>query len=268
MVLSLFPIVLPKEQSLPVRQAPFFCQQIYLLCSIQQTNLFLRKKQLHYNPINNESNGLKRAVTYMIIAEFSNKSIGQREGGSPPMAKRIVATLLLLMLVFTTVATAFAKTAVSGTRYVTSTNGKPVNVRQGPGKGNRLAAIGSIAFGEQVSLQYKDKDSSGNIWYQVSYKGKTVGWMMGSFLTTKKPTPHTHSYSTTPSKIVKNQVIGYIEVNVDYCTGHLYPHTHYKLFYGDYYYYSCSCGDTKKTEENLHWGGHQHNKPKNVKKYP
>ena len=184
------------------------------------------------------------------------------------MGKRIVATLLLLMLVFTTVTTAFAKTAVSGTRYVTSTNGKAVNVRQGAGKGYRLAPIGSIAFGEQVTLKYKDKDGSGNVWYQVSYKGKLVGWMMGSYLTTKKPTPHSHSYPTTPTKIEKNQPQGYIEVGVDSCKGHLYPHTHYQIFYADIYSYSCSCGDTKKTTENLHWGGHQHNKPKNLKKYP
>ena len=42
------------------------------------------------------------------------------------MGKRIVAILLLLMLVITAVTTAFAKTAVSGIRYVTSTNGKAV----------------------------------------------------------------------------------------------------------------------------------------------
>ncbi|MBQ6289290.1 MAG: SH3 domain-containing protein [Clostridia bacterium] len=115
------------------------------------------------------------------------------------MAKRIVATLLLLMLVFTTVATAFAKTAVSGTRYVTASNGKPVNVRKGPGKSYALAALGRINVGEQVSLKYKDKDKNGAIWYMISYKGKT-GWMMGSFLSTKKPSTGGQTQPTVPAK--------------------------------------------------------------------
>ena len=115
------------------------------------------------------------------------------------MAKRIVATLLLLMLVFTTVATAFAKTAVSGTRYVTSSNGKPVYVRKGPGKSYARTALSSIAVGEKVTLKYKDKDKSGNVWYYISYKGKT-GWMMGSFLTTKKPSTGGQTQPTVPAK--------------------------------------------------------------------
>jgi len=115
------------------------------------------------------------------------------------MVKRIVAALLLLMLVFTTVTTAFAKTAVSGTRYVTASNGKPVNVRKGPGKSYKLAALGRINVGEQVSLKYKDTDKNGATWYMISYKGKT-GWMMGSFLTTKKPSTGGQTQPTVPAK--------------------------------------------------------------------
>ena len=107
------------------------------------------------------------------------------------MGKRIVATLLLLMLVFTTVSTAFAKTKgtkVSGVRYVTAKNGKKVNVRKEPDLGSRRVAVNDqLEVGTQVTLVEKTQDSKGNTWYKIKVNGKTAGWMMGEFLSTTKP---------------------------------------------------------------------------------
>lgn len=117
------------------------------------------------------------------------------------MGKRIIATLLLLVLVFTSVTTAFAKKEkASGTRYVTSPNYGKVNVRKGPGKEYALTAVASVPFNAQVSLRYVDQDKKGANWYMIDYNGRTAGWIHGSYLTTKK---HTHLYTKIISDITK-----------------------------------------------------------------
>ena len=68
--------------------------------------------------------------------------------------KRLVALALVIVSVFSMASVAFAytETSVSGTRYITSANGLPVNVRKGPGTGYALAAVGSFPVGTQVTL--------------------------------------------------------------------------------------------------------------------
>lgn len=117
------------------------------------------------------------------------------------MGKRIIATLLLLVLVFATVTTAFAKKKpASGTRYVISSNYKPVNVRKKPDKDAPLTAVASVPFNAQVTLRYVDQDKKGDNWYMIDYKGRTAGWMHGSYLKEKK---HTHLYTKIISDITK-----------------------------------------------------------------
>ena len=101
------------------------------------------------------------------------------------MGKRIVATLLLLMLVFTTVSTALAveKVNVSGIRYVVSDNKKPVNIRKGPSTKKEFTAQGQVPYGAKVTLHKKTVTGK---WYYVEYNGK-YGWIQSSYLSTTKP---------------------------------------------------------------------------------
>lgn len=101
--------------------------------------------------------------------------------------KRLVALALVIVSVFSMASVAFAytETSVSGTRYITSSNGKPVNVRKGPGTGYELAAVGTFPVGTQVTLLSKATGTSdGKIWYNVVNSSNKGGWVRGDFLTT------------------------------------------------------------------------------------
>lgn len=100
--------------------------------------------------------------------------------------KRIITIILALAAVcaITTTALAYTETAASGTRYVTSANGNPVNVRTGPGTSYSLAAVGSFATGTQVTLHGKATGTDGKTWYRVTNSSGNGGWIRGDFLTT------------------------------------------------------------------------------------
>lgn len=100
--------------------------------------------------------------------------------------KRFLAIVLALATVFTVTATALAynETTVSGTRYITSSNGGPVNVRTGPGTNYSLAPVGQFAVGTQVSLLSMATGTDGNTWYKVQNSNQDSGWVRGDFLTT------------------------------------------------------------------------------------
>ena len=65
--------------------------------------------------------------------------------------------------------------------YVTSRNGKGVNLRSGPGKG--YASIGFYSVGTSATMI-----SYGSSWSYI-YIGNRYGYMMSEFLTTTRPTP-------------------------------------------------------------------------------
>ena len=65
------------------------------------------------------------------------------------------------------------------TRYITSDNGKKVNVRTGPGLGYGVGA--QLEPGTEVALLFTQKD-----WAAVSYNGFTV-YVMRKYLTADKP---------------------------------------------------------------------------------
>ena len=94
-----------------------------------------------------------------------------------------------------------AKTAVSGTRHITSTNRNPVNVRTGPGTNYSLAPIGTMAVGTKVTLQYKDTGSDGRTWYQVVNSSNRGGWVRGDFLTTSGSSGFPWTVSTNTSGV-------------------------------------------------------------------
>lgn len=101
--------------------------------------------------------------------------------------KRLVALALVIVSVFSMASVAFAytETSVSGTRYITSKNGYPVNVRKGPGTDYELAAVGTFAVGTRVTLISKATGTDdGKTWYNVVNSNNKGGWVRSEFLTT------------------------------------------------------------------------------------
>jgi uncharacterized protein YraI len=100
--------------------------------------------------------------------------------------KKLIALALVVVsvLAVTIPAMAYTQTPVSGTRYITSSNGNPVNVRTGPGTGYSLAAVGTFSVGTQVSLQYQATGTDNQTWYKVVNSSNHGGWVRGDFLTT------------------------------------------------------------------------------------
>lgn len=66
--------------------------------------------------------------------------------------------------------------------FPASVNGDYVNVRTGPGTGNR--AITSLPYGTQISVISKTTLSTGVVWYKINYGGGT-GYMISDYVTLK-----------------------------------------------------------------------------------
>lgn len=97
-----------------------------------------------------------------------------------------LALVIVSVLAIAAPALAYTETPVSGTRYITSDNGNPVNVRTGPGTNYSLANVKTFAVGTQVSLQSK-ATVSGVTWYKVVNSSNRGGWVRGDFLTSNYP---------------------------------------------------------------------------------
>lgn len=95
------------------------------------------------------------------------------------MSKRIlslvaVVTLLVTMFAFMTSASAIY------TAYSHCANGKPLNVRSGPGK--NYAVIGEYAYGEAIAIDH----DLGNGWSEV-IRGSVPGYVMTALITKTYP---------------------------------------------------------------------------------
>ena len=78
--------------------------------------------------------------------------------------KKILAVVLILSLIAASVAAALADTPWgTSVMYVKTANGKPVNVRSGPGK--EYEAIGSAPYGHQVLADWSYAGNDG--WTKV-----------------------------------------------------------------------------------------------------
>ena len=98
--------------------------------------------------------------------------------------KKLLAAILILSLVAASVAAALADTP-RGTSimYVKTANGKPVNVRSGPGK--EYEAIGSAPYGHQVLTDWSYAGNDG--WTKVVWGGAGDGYIMSRFLVDYDP---------------------------------------------------------------------------------
>lgn len=98
-----------------------------------------------------------------------------------------LALVIVSVLAIAAPALAYSETPVSGTRYITASNGLPVNVRKGPGTNYDLASVRNFPVGTQVTLQSKATGTDGATWYKVINSNNAGGWVKGSFLTTNRP---------------------------------------------------------------------------------
>ncbi|MBQ8161260.1 MAG: SH3 domain-containing protein [Clostridia bacterium] len=90
--------------------------------------------------------------------------------------------------------------STSYTAYVTSQNGKGVNLRTGAGKG--YASIGLYQVGTPVTVLQK-----GSIWDYVQI-GQTKGYMMAAYLTTKQPSSPT--VTNPPPAVPTQNTVAYV----------------------------------------------------------
>ncbi len=98
--------------------------------------------------------------------------------------KKILAALLVLALIAASVVTALADTPWgTSIMYVKTANGKPVNVRSGPGK--EYQAIGSAAYGHQVLADWSYAGNDG--WTRVVWGSMGDGYIMSRFLVDYDP---------------------------------------------------------------------------------
>ena len=98
--------------------------------------------------------------------------------------KKILAALLVLTLIAASVVTALADTPWgTSIMYVKTANGKPVNVRSGPGK--EYQAIGSAAYGHQVLVDWSYAGNDG--WTRVVWGSMGDGYIMSRFLVDYDP---------------------------------------------------------------------------------
>lgn len=98
--------------------------------------------------------------------------------------KKILAALLVLALIAASVVTALADTPWgTSIMYVKTANGKPVNVRSGPGK--EYQAIGSAAYGHQVLVDWSYAGNDG--WTKVVWGSMGDGYIMSRFLVDYDP---------------------------------------------------------------------------------
>ena len=111
--------------------------------------------------------------------------------------KKFLAAVLILSLITASVVTALAYSAWgTSVMYVKTANGKPVNVRSGPGKG--YEAIGSAPYGHQVLVDWSYAGNDG--WTKVVWGGRDDGYIMSRFLVDYDP-----GKAPTPSKEEKEK---------------------------------------------------------------
>lgn len=98
--------------------------------------------------------------------------------------KKLLAIVLLLALMVEAIPAALADTPYgTSIMYVKTENGKPVNVRSSPKKGNNI--IGSAPYGHDVLVDWSYAGNDG--WTRVVWGSKGDGYIMSRYLVSSKP---------------------------------------------------------------------------------
>ena len=101
------------------------------------------------------------------------------------MTKKVLAFFLTVILAVTSLVTIAAADGGFSTLYVKTANGKPVNVRSGPGK--EYPVIGSVPYGGTVGWDWSYAGNDG--WTKIVWGGAGDGFIMSRFLTESEPGP-------------------------------------------------------------------------------
>lgn len=108
------------------------------------------------------------------------------------MTKRFVSLLAVLTLMVTLFIVPNTACAIY-TAYSSCNNGKPLNVRSGPGK--EYPVIGTIAYRETVAVDH----DLGNGWSELVW-GSVPGYAMTALMSTYDPGPY-NPYPPTPTAV-------------------------------------------------------------------
>ena len=98
------------------------------------------------------------------------------------MTKRFVAVVIVMALIMTMFIIPNTACAIYEA-YSCCSNGKPLNVREGPGKEYRV--IGTIPYGERTAVDH----DLGNGWSELVW-GSVPGYVMTSLLSRRDPGPY------------------------------------------------------------------------------
>ena len=107
------------------------------------------------------------------------------------MTKRIVALVAVLTLVMTMFILPTTAGAIY-TAYSCCANGKPLNVRSGPGK--EYPVIGTVRYGEEVGVDH----DLGNGWSELVW-GSVPGYAMTSLMSRTYPGPYNPNPQPAPA---------------------------------------------------------------------
>ncbi len=76
-------------------------------------------------------------------------------------------------------------------------NDGPLRIRSGPGTNYKI--LGQYSKGKTVTIEGKETNSAGNLWYKITYNGKT-GYLYSQYVTVKETTTSTDSSAKTDTQ--------------------------------------------------------------------
>ena len=110
------------------------------------------------------------------------------------MSKRILALAAVLALALTVFI--FPTTSLAWEwRYSCCSNGKPLNVRSGPGKD--YPVISKVPYGQQIGVDH----DLGNGWSEVYVGSQNIGYCMTGLMTRTQPGPYVPPTPSDPTII-------------------------------------------------------------------
>lgn len=111
-----------------------------------------------------------------------------------------------------TTSTVAASTTVNNTIGTVATKSDPLTVRSGPG--SSYSSLGTLAKGKTFTITGSAKDSSGAVWYQFKFNGKTA-YAASKYVTTKTTTSTSTAPETGNSGSSQPPVTNNTETNVN-----------------------------------------------------
>ena len=112
------------------------------------------------------------------------------------MSKKIWALVLAVVMVSLMAMPMVASANVIGNKYVKTSSGSNVRMRQGPG--TEYDVIDRVPYGAIVETYSEMVNMAGESWTEVGYHGAT-GWIMSRYLSNTKPTSNSGSSSSGSS---------------------------------------------------------------------